>query len=134
VPATIRWDGVTDPGHDEPTVDQMSGPSGLTAVAAWAFSQPVTEDLVATAADRLGVDASFHPCPTKAAKTTKITIDGTPGLLFARDCGILVLTALTIRKSTAFFFYMQDSSVQAAADAVDERLFASLLESVRLPH
>ena len=27
VPASVRWDGISDPGHLEPTVDQMSGPS-----------------------------------------------------------------------------------------------------------
>lgn len=39
VPASIPWDGITDPGHLEPTVDQMRGPS---VAVAWAFAAPVT--------------------------------------------------------------------------------------------
>src|SRR4051794_20719718 len=38
VPASTRWDGLTDPGHEEPTVDKMSGPTGDSLVDAWAFS------------------------------------------------------------------------------------------------
>ncbi len=133
VPASIRWDGISDPGHDEPTVDQMSGPSGPSIVAAWAFSLPVTKDLRGYAADRVAADATVHPCPKTAATTTQITIDGTPGLLMARDCGILVLGALTIQKSKAFLFYLQDSSIHSATDPADEATFASMLASVRLP-
>lgn len=133
VPATIRWDGNSDPGHEEPTVDRMSGPTGHSLADAWAFSLPVTNGLAASAAARLAADAAVHPCPLTAATTTPITIDGTPGLLLARNCEILVLTAITIRNGTAFFFYLQDSSVQAATDAADESVFAGLLASLRLP-
>ena len=123
----------SDPGHEEPTVDRMSGPTGHSLADAWAFSLPVTNGLAASAAARLAADAAVHPCPLTAATTTPITIDGTPGLLLARNCGILVLTAITIRNGTAFFFYLQDSSVQAATDAADESVFAGLLASLRLP-
>jgi hypothetical protein len=133
VPASIRWDGISDPGHDEPTVDQMSGPSGPSISAAWAFSIPVTKDLKGYASERLAADATVHPCPKTAATTTQITIDGTPGLLMTRDCGILVLTALTIKTGAAFVFYLQDSSIHGPTDPTDEATFASMLASVRLP-
>ena len=55
------------------------------------------------------------------------------GLLMARDCGILVLTALTIQDGTAFLFYLQDSSVNGAADPTAEAILAGLLASVRPP-
>jgi hypothetical protein len=129
VPATTRWDGTSDPGHDEPTVDQMTGPS--TAVA-WAFSEPATTELTRYAAERVAADATFHPCPKTPATTTKITIDGSAGLLMSRDCGILVLTGLAINGGTAFVFYLQDSSVHGAADPTDEAILASMLASVRL--
>ena len=131
VPATVRWDGISDPGHDEPTVDQMSGPS--TAVA-WAFSTPpVTKDLQTYASDRMVADAAVHPCPKTPSKTDTITIDGQPGLLLSRDCGILVLTALTIHRGAGFLFYLQDSDIHSASDPADEATFASLLASVQLP-
>ena len=130
VPASSRWDGISDAGHDEPTVDQMSGPSPAVA---WAFATPVTMDLKGYASDRVAADATFHPCPKTPARTTQITIDATPGLLMARDCGILVLTALTIQNGTAFLFYLQDLSVQGASDPADEAILKSMLASVRLP-
>jgi hypothetical protein len=131
VPASTRWDGISDPGHDEPPVDQMSGPE--TAVA-WAFSTPpITKDLRTYASDRLAADAKAHPCPKTAATTDKITIDGLPGLLMSRDCGILVLTALTIRRGTGFVFYLQDSSIHSASYPPDKMILAAMLASVGLP-
>lgn len=129
-PATIPWDGISDPGHLEPTVDQMGGHS---VAVAWAFSTRVTEDLKAYASERMAADATAHPCPKTPSTTTEITIDGQPGLLMARDCGILVLTALTIHNSTGFLVYLQDSSVHGATDATDEQILANMLASMRLP-
>ena len=93
----------------------------------------MTLDLNGYASARVAADATAHPCPTTPATTTKITIDGKPGLLLARDCGILVLTALTIQDGRAFLFYLQDSSVDAAADPADEATLARILASMRLP-
>jgi hypothetical protein len=129
VPALFPWDGTTDPGHLEPTVDRMVGPS----VFVWAFAAPTTEELADYASARIAAEAEVHPCPKKAATTDKITIDGEPALLMARDCGILVLTAITIHDSLAYLFYLQDSSVHAATDPADEAIFADMLASVRLP-
>jgi hypothetical protein len=131
VPASTRWDGISDPGHDEPTVDQMSGPE---TTVAWAFSTPpVTKDLRAYASDRLAADAEAHPCPKTPATTAKITIDGQAGLLMSRDCGILVLTALTIRRGAGFLLYLQDSSIHSATYPPDEKILAAMLASVHLP-
>lgn len=130
VPASIRWDGISDPGAAEPTVDQMSGPS--TAVA-WAFSTLVTKDLEGYASERIAAEAAVHPCPKTPATTTKITIDGQNGLLMSRDCGILLLTALVIQGGTGFLFYLSDSSIHSAAYPPDEAVLAGMLASVRLP-
>jgi hypothetical protein len=130
VPASIPWDGISDPGHLEPTVDQMVGPS---VAVAWAFAAPTTDDLAEFASARIAADATVHPCPATAATTDRITIDGEPALLMARDCGILVLTAITIHDGLAYLFYLQDLSVHAAADPADEAILADLLASVRLP-
>jgi len=132
VPASTRWDGISDPpGHDEPTVDQMSGPESAVA---WAFSTPpITRDLRAHASERIAADAKAHPCPKTPATTDKITIDGQPGLLMSRDCGILVLTALTIRHGTGFLFYLQDSAIHSASYPPDEAILTAMLASVHLP-
>jgi hypothetical protein len=100
---------------------------------AWAFSEPTTTELTRYAAETVAADATFHPCPKTPATTTRITIDGSPGLLMSRDCRILVLTGLAIHGGRAFVFYLQDSSVQGAADPTDEALLTSILTSVRLP-
>jgi hypothetical protein len=131
VPASMQWDGIADPGHLEPTVDQFRGPS---VAVAWAFAAPTTAELTDYAAARIAAEAAVHPCPATASTTTKITIDGEPALLMARDCGILVLTAITIHDRVAYLFYLQDSSVDGSTDPTDEAILADLLASVRLPN
>ena len=123
------WDGVSDPGHDELVVDRFLGPD---VALAWGFAAPTTSDLSAYAAARAVSDASFHQCPAEPA-TVSITIDGEPGLLQTKNCGILVMSAVTIHNGTAFSLYMQDSSVQAASDPVDEAIFRNMIASLQLP-
>jgi hypothetical protein len=50
-----------------------------------------------------------------------------------KNCGILVMSAVTIHNGTAFSLYMQDSSVQAAADPDDEAIFRNMIASLQLP-
>lgn len=124
------WDGVSDPGHDELVVDQFSGPD---VAVAWGFAAPTTTDLRAYAVARAAADASFHQCPAEPATSVSIAIDGEPGLLQMKNCGILVMSAVTIHNGTAFSLYMQDSSVQAASDPDDEAIFRNMIASLQLP-
>lgn len=101
--AQTAWDGKGASGHDTPFVDQFIGSA---APRAWANAAPTTRNLAAFAKERDAADAAEHPCPVTPETSDAITIDGEPGLVQAKDCGILVMNALTIRNGVGFVFYL----------------------------
>jgi hypothetical protein len=131
--ATVRWDGVSAPGHEEPVVDRFEPPG--SSAAFWAFAGPVSMDLDAFVKDRIAANLRDHGdhCPPDAEVTEPITIAGQPGEFIAWNCGILINQAVTVHGGLGFTLLGRDRGVHAATDPADRATLDQLLESVTLP-
>ena len=131
--AMLRWDGASQPGHLDASVDKFASPS---AVSAWAFSGPVTVDLAGFAKELIAWTVRDHgdTCPTTTPESTEpIQVGGEAGMLLSWNCGILVNEAVTVRDGTGFVLVIRDPGVEAATDPADRTLLDKLLHSVTLP-
>ena len=132
IQATAKWDGKGAPVHDVPEADQFVGPA---AASAWFFGAPTTKDLAGRVKESIAANAAEHgaTCPPVPEIQDPIEIGGDPGMLVGYNCGILINTAITVHKGTAYLFGFRDPAVHAATDPKDRADFLALLESVRFP-
>jgi len=131
-PAVLRWDGKNQPGPDADT-DKFGGPDQITL---FAFAGSFTGDLDAFVTDRIAATHRDHSdtCPiAKPDVNQPFQIGGQAWVLLAWDCGGLINQAVTVHKGVAYSFVFRDLAIKAATDPADDRLFQSILQSVRLP-
>jgi hypothetical protein len=132
IQATAKWDGTGAPFHDVPEADQFVGPA---AASAWFFGAPTTKDLASRVKESIAANADAHgnTCPPVPEVNDPIEIGGQPGTLLGYNCGILINSAITVHKGTAYLFGFRDPAVHAASDPADRAIFLELLKSVRYP-
>ena len=127
--AIVKWDGVTQPGYDESSVDKFGGP---VSASAFAFAGPTTMDLNAFATDRIAATYRDHgdTCkdPLEVKEDTRVGAD--PAVFLAWNCGILINQVVVIHRGVGFSMVIRDLRVHAATDATDRRLLDTLLAGV----
>jgi hypothetical protein len=130
--AMLRWDGTSQPSHDDVEVDQFSG---ATSASAWAFAGPVTFDLAGFVQDRIKANARDHgdTCPATPEVNEPIEIGGEIGILLGWNCGILINQAVIVHDGVGFTLVVRDPDVHAATDVDDRVLLEALLDSVMFP-
>ena len=130
--AVLRWDGLSQPGYEEPVVDKFGGPPSASA---FAFAGSVTSGLDAFVQDRIKANARDHgdTCPTTPEVNEPIQIGGQPGVFLAWNCGILINQAVTVHDGVGFAMTMRDMDVQAATNSEDRAILEALLDSVVFP-
>ena len=130
--AILRWEGSSQPGSTDPTVDKFGGPG---TVSAFGFAGPVAMTLAAFTKDRIAATARDHgdTCPATPEVNEPISIGGQPGVVLKFNCGILINQAITIVDGVGYSFVLRDSGIAAASDARDESAFTSMLAAVTFP-
>jgi hypothetical protein len=135
--ATKRWDGDVRHGtaglsHDAADVDQFIYTTNRTS---WGAAAPWTQDLTAYTSALIAANARYHgdTCPAEPQSRSRITIGGSPGVLLAYDCGILINLAGVVHDGIGYRFGFRDLDVQAATDPEDHSTFMAILGSVRFP-
>jgi hypothetical protein len=137
VPATKRWDGnaghaMAGLSHDAADVDQFVYNANLSS---WAVAAAWKQDLAAYTVALIAANARYHgdSCPARPQARTAITIGGSPGILLAYDCGILVNIAGVVHHGVGYRFGFRDLNVHAATDPADHAAFTEILGSVQFP-
>ena len=128
-PAMLKWDGVAQPGYQEPTVDKFGGSESATA---FSFAGPTKLDLNALVQDR--IDANFRDHGDTCKETPDVneatTVGRDPAVFLAWNCGILINQVVAIHHGFAFAMVMRDVQVHAATDPADRTVLDMLLRSV----
>ncbi len=128
-PALAPWDGKSSPANFSSDVDQVNSSTGTQA---WVMATPTTKTLAKFLADQNAAAALEHPCPVTPEIDEAITIDGKPGRLNVKHCGILVVNAGVIDKGIGYLFYLQHPP-EDTSNPEDIGMFRTLLAGVKLP-
>jgi hypothetical protein len=129
--AIAKWDGVSQPGSTEPTVDKFGGSASASAFAMAAATNLDLTDLVK---DRIAANFRDHgdTCPKEAPDVNQpTTVGDDPAVFLAWNCGILINMVITVHDGLAFLMVMRDVQVHAATDPADRALLDALVSGVR---
>jgi hypothetical protein len=131
-PATARWDGSAEPGHEEPVSDRFLP---LGSASFWAYAGPVSLTLDAFVKDRIAANARDHgdTCPATPDVQEPITVAGEPAVFLAWNCGILINHVVMVHGGVGYSWLARDPGVHAATAAADRAILDQLLASVTLP-
>ena len=154
--ALLKWDGVSQPGHEEPTVDKFGGP---ISASVWAFAGSTKLDLKGFVKDRIAANFRDHAdtCNAAADVTEPVKVGDDAAILLAWDCGILIIYGFVVSQSAldfwlivlislalgilinqvvlvhdgiAFAIAMRDLQVHAATDPADRAALDTLLAGI----
>ena len=129
--AVEKWDGTSQPGSTEPSVDKFGGSASASAFAMAAETELDLPDLVK---DRIAANFRDHgdTCPVETPDVNEpTTVGDDPAAFLAWNCGILINMVVTVHDGLAFLMVMRDTQVHASTDLADRALLDTLLSGVR---